>query len=148
MNAAIIWDEAYAEHDTGSRPEGADRISTMVDHLRATDLWPGLTVVKPEAATEDDILLVHTPRHLAMIKRAGQGGDTCVSESIQVPPPCPARLIIARCRGVCTRRMSSSVAASGLTTVRPGHRSVARRWSTMVLMRSAPSGRAPVSCSA
>src|SRR5665647_3373010 len=74
MNAAIIWDEAYAEHDTGSRPEGADRISTMVDHLRATDLWPGLTVVKPEAATEDDILLVHTRRHLAMIKRAGQGG--------------------------------------------------------------------------
>ena len=26
MDAAIIWDEAYAEHDTGAHPEGADRI--------------------------------------------------------------------------------------------------------------------------
>ena len=56
MNAAIIWDEAYAEHATGAHPEGADRISATVDHLRATDLWPVLTVVRPETATEDDIL--------------------------------------------------------------------------------------------
>jgi acetoin utilization deacetylase AcuC-like enzyme len=84
MNAAIIWDEAYAEHATGAHPEGADRISTTVDHLRATDLWPGLTVVKPEKATEDDILLVHTPRHLAMIKRAGEGGGTWIDSDTHV----------------------------------------------------------------
>jgi acetoin utilization deacetylase AcuC-like enzyme len=84
MDAAIIWDEAYAEHATGAHPEGADRISTMVDHLRATDLWPGLTVVKPEPATEDDILLVHTRRHLALIKRAGQGGGTWIDSDTHV----------------------------------------------------------------
>ena len=49
MDAAIIWDEAYAEHDTGTHPEGADRVSTVVDHLRTTDLWPRLTVVAPKA---------------------------------------------------------------------------------------------------
>ena len=84
MNAAIIWDEAYAEHATGAHPEGADRISTMVDHLRNTDLWPGLTVAKPEPATEDDILLVHTRRHLTMIKRAGQGGGTWIDADTHV----------------------------------------------------------------
>jgi len=86
MNAAIIWDEAYAEHATGAHPEGADRISATVDHLRATDLWPVLTVVRPETATEDDILLVHTRRHLAMIKRAGQGGGTWIDSDTHVSP--------------------------------------------------------------
>jgi len=64
MDAAIIWDEAYAEHETGAHPEGVDRIAAVVDYLRTTDLWPRLTVVKPEPATEDDVLLVHTRPHL------------------------------------------------------------------------------------
>ena len=84
MNAAIICHEAYAEHATGAHPEGADRISSVVDHLHATDLWPGLAVVTPEPATEDDILLVHTRRHLALIKRAGQGGGTWIDSDTHV----------------------------------------------------------------
>src|SRR5450756_2498560 len=70
MDAAIIWDEAYAEHETGAHPEGVDRIAAVVDYLRTTDLWPRLTVVKPEPATEDDVLLVHTRPHLDTVKRA------------------------------------------------------------------------------
>lgn len=74
MNAAIIWDEAYAEHDTGAHPEGSDRVTSLVQHLEGTDLWPRLTVgTSPVPATEDDVLLVHTSAHLAMIKRAAQG---------------------------------------------------------------------------
>ena len=42
MDAAIIWDEAYAEHDTGDHPEGADRIAAVVAHLEGTDLWDRL----------------------------------------------------------------------------------------------------------
>ena len=86
MNAAIIWDKAFAEHDTGDHPEGADRISTMIDHLRGTDLWPGLTVVKPETATESDILLVHTRRHLELIKRAAEGAGTWIDADTHVSP--------------------------------------------------------------
>ena len=74
MNAAIIWDEAYAEHDTGAHPEGSDRVTSLVEHLEGTDLWPRLTVAtSPHPATEDDVLLVHTQAHLALIKRAAQG---------------------------------------------------------------------------
>jgi acetoin utilization deacetylase AcuC-like enzyme len=74
MDAAIIWDEAYAEHATGAHPEGADRIARVVAHLGATDLWPRLTVVRPEPATEDDVLLVHTRLHLNNVKRAAAAG--------------------------------------------------------------------------
>ncbi len=72
MDTAIIWDEAYAEHDTADHPEGPDRVAAVVAYLQGTDLWPRLTVVKPEPATEDDVLLVHTPTHLAVVRRAAQ----------------------------------------------------------------------------
>ena len=87
MDAAIIWDEAYAEHDTGSHPEGADRITTMVRHLEGTDLWPRLRVFTgPEPATEEDILRVHTEGHLALIKRAAQGKGTWLDPDTHVSP--------------------------------------------------------------
>ena len=86
MDAAIIWDEAYAEHETGAHPEGADRIAAVVDHLRTTDLWPRLTVVKPEAATEDDVLLVHTRLHLNTVKRAAAGGGSWLDPDTHVSP--------------------------------------------------------------
>jgi acetoin utilization deacetylase AcuC-like enzyme len=86
MDAAIIWDEAYAEHATGAHPEGSDRISAVVEYLRATDLWPRLTVVKPEPATEDDILLVHTRLHLNTVKRAASGGGSWLDPDTHVSP--------------------------------------------------------------
>jgi len=86
MDAAIIWDEAYAEHETGAHPEGADRIAAVVDHLRTTDLWPRLTVVKPEPATEDDILLVHTRLHVDTVKRAAAGGGSWLDPDTFVSP--------------------------------------------------------------
>ncbi len=87
MDAAIIWDEAYAEHDTGTHPEGADRITTMVRHLESTDLWPRLRVFTgPEPATEEDILRVHTEGHLALVKRAAQGKGTWLDPDTHVSP--------------------------------------------------------------
>ena len=47
-DTAIIWDERYAEHDTGDHPESPKRIGAIVDHLRGTDLWPRLREVKPD----------------------------------------------------------------------------------------------------
>ena len=87
MDAAIIWDEAYAEHDTGDHPEGADRVSTMVAHLEGTDLWPRLRVFTgPEPAGEDDILRVHTRTHLGIIKRAARGNGTWIDPDTHVSP--------------------------------------------------------------
>jgi len=87
MDAAIIWDEAYAEHDTGDHPEGADRVSTMVAHLERTDIWPRLRVFTgPEPATEDDILRVHTSTHLGIIKRAARGSGTWIDPDTHVSP--------------------------------------------------------------
>jgi acetoin utilization deacetylase AcuC-like enzyme len=84
MDTAIIWDEAYAEHDTGSHPEGADRVVSVVDHLRQTDLWPRLTVASPEPATADDVLRVHTPGHLDRVRAAAEGGGAWLDPDTHV----------------------------------------------------------------
>jgi acetoin utilization deacetylase AcuC-like enzyme len=87
MDAAVIWDEAYAEHDTGDHPEGADRVATMVGHLEGTDLWPRLKVFTgPEPATEDDVLRVHTTTHLGIIKRAARGSGSWLDPDTHVSP--------------------------------------------------------------
>jgi acetoin utilization deacetylase AcuC-like enzyme len=87
MDAAVIWHEAYAEHDTGEHPEGADRIAAVIRHLEGADIWPRLRVVSgPDPATEDDILLVHTSTHLAMVKRAAQGGGSWLDPDTHVSP--------------------------------------------------------------
>jgi acetoin utilization deacetylase AcuC-like enzyme len=86
VEPSIVWDEAYAEHDTGEHPEGADRISSLVEHLRGTDLWDRLAVARPEPATEDDILLVHTRAHLALIKKAAEGAGRWLDPDTHVSP--------------------------------------------------------------
>jgi acetoin utilization deacetylase AcuC-like enzyme len=84
MDVALVWDPAYAEHDTGDHPEGADRIATVVDHLETTDLWPRLTVVEPRPATVEDLLLVHTRAHVEMVRGAAESGGRWLDSDTHV----------------------------------------------------------------
>ncbi len=86
MDPAIIWDPFYTEHDTGSdHVEASDRAAAIVAHLEQTDLWPRLQVIKPHAATIDDLLTVHGAAYVERVREicAGGGGwldaDTVVS---------------------------------------------------------------------
>jgi len=80
---AIVWDERYAEHDTGEHPESPERISAIVDHLRATDLWSRLQEIKPTMAEPAEVLRVHTRGHLERIRRAAEvrGGEWVDSDT-------------------------------------------------------------------
>jgi acetoin utilization deacetylase AcuC-like enzyme len=86
VSIGIIWHEAFAEHSTGDHPEGPDRVSAAVEHLRTSDLWPRLTVVSPEPATEDDILRVHTRAHLDAVKAAAAEGGRWIDPDTFVSP--------------------------------------------------------------
>jgi len=121
MDAAIIWDEAYAEHETGDHPEGADRIAAVVGHLRDTDLWSRLTVIKPEPASEDDILLVHTRAHLALVKASAKGGGHWLDPDTFVSPRSyEIALLSAGGALEATRRWSSGLVPFALIRP-PGH---------------------------
>jgi acetoin utilization deacetylase AcuC-like enzyme len=95
MKTAIVWDEAYADHDTGGHPEGVARIATIVAHLEQSSLWPQIDVVKPTPATEADVLRVHTPAHVEMIRHAGAGGGHWIDADTFVSPQSFAIALLA-----------------------------------------------------
>jgi len=73
------------EHDTGGHPENAGRLRAIEERLDAED-WRGLEVLEAPAASVEQVLRVHTPRHLELIEAiADRGGgsidlDTLMSE--------------------------------------------------------------------
>jgi len=121
MDAAIIWDEAFAEHETGAHPEGADRIARVVEHLGATDLWPRLTVVKPAPATEDDVLLVHTRLHLNTVKRAAAGGGGWLDPDTHVSPRSYEIALLAAGGAIAATRLWSRGLVPFALIRPPGH---------------------------
>ena len=76
MDASVIWHEAYDEHDTGGHIEGGDRARAVVDHLKATDLWPRLTLTTPTPATVEEVARVHGADYIASVERAAAGRGT------------------------------------------------------------------------
>jgi acetoin utilization deacetylase AcuC-like enzyme len=74
VDTAIVWSKDYELHDTGGHPEGADRATAIVDHLRTLDLWADITVVPPRPATRDDLLLVHTEALVDRVRRMAESG--------------------------------------------------------------------------
>jgi acetoin utilization deacetylase AcuC-like enzyme len=86
MNAAVVWDPAYLEHEMGGHPEGADRLSHIMGHLEASDLWPRLGVVSPRPASVDDILSVHTRPYLEVVRAAAESGGRWLDPDTYVSP--------------------------------------------------------------
>ena len=95
MSTGLVWHELYMWHDTGTSAwvmpaglsvqplghiesaEGKRRIKNLVD---VSGLLDHLVLLKPRAATEEEILRLHTPEYVARIKResdalGGEAGD-------------------------------------------------------------------------
>src|SRR5215467_13601254 len=92
MSTGLVWDELYMWHDTGmsawvipagltvqplghiESAEGKRRIKNLVE---VSGLLEHLTLLKPRAATQEEILRVHTREYVDRIKRESDalGGD-------------------------------------------------------------------------
>jgi len=92
LSTGLVWHELYMWHDTGTSAwvmpaglsvqpfahiesaEGKRRIKNLVE---VSGLLDHLVLLKPRAATEEEILRLHTPEYVARIKRESDalGGD-------------------------------------------------------------------------
>lgn len=84
---AIVWDERYAWHDTGSvaaligssyvQPgsigESAESKRRILNLLDATGLLSKLDVLKPEPATQEDLLRSHSQDYIDQVKGFSEG---------------------------------------------------------------------------
>ena len=83
---ALIYDDIFLKHDTGyGHPENSERLENTVKYLKESGLWEKLQVMKPRAASMEEIGLVHPQTYIKAVKQiadTGGGwldGDTVVS---------------------------------------------------------------------
>lgn len=89
MTTGLIWDERFMWHDTGHRFGPIDGLSwiepieplesapakrRIKNLLDASGLSDTLTVLRPQAASEKDLLRVHTPAYLSRIDAVSDSG--------------------------------------------------------------------------
>ena len=85
MKIGYVYDPIYLKHDTGKHPENANRLLAIMRYLERTGPWQQLVSVKPEAATIEELSLVHEKQYISKVRElAVKGGgqldqDTVVS---------------------------------------------------------------------
>ncbi len=85
MTTGYVYDPIYLEHETGEHPERPERLVSIMRALRDQGVLDDLVPVQPREATVDELLYVHTARHVKNVEQVARGGggyldmDTVVS---------------------------------------------------------------------
>jgi acetoin utilization deacetylase AcuC-like enzyme len=59
MPTGLVYDPIYLAHKTGNHPERPERVSETMRRFEATGLLGRLRLIKPRAATLEELLMVH-----------------------------------------------------------------------------------------
>ncbi|NJL94132.1 MAG: histone deacetylase [Anaerolineae bacterium] len=124
MPPAFFADRRVATHTLSGHPEHAGRLNAVLDLFEAEGIPSQLLRVQAQPATEEQLLRVHSPRHLEVLARTEQlengamiGADTYVFPESYGLARLAAGGVLAVVDAVC-----SGAAPNGLATVRPpGH---------------------------
>ena len=80
----LFYDDVYLRHENPpGHPESAARLRAIMDTLTGSEIWESLIKAAPRRASFDDVLAVHAPSYVEMIKGMSPGyadPDTYVSE--------------------------------------------------------------------
>ena len=80
MTTALSADPICREHLSGrAHPERPERFDVVVDALRRAGMLDGLTPLASRAATEEELLLCHTPAYLRAARRDVEAGRAYLS---------------------------------------------------------------------
>jgi len=86
LRVGVVYHERYLEHDLGfGHPERPERLKAILRLLEPHLDRPELVLLRPEAASEDDLLRVHSREYVGYVEelsRSGRGGL-----SIDTPAP-------------------------------------------------------------
>ena len=74
MRVGFVYHPIYLKHDTGQHPENAKRLMAIMRYLERTGPWQQLVSVKPDAASVEDIALVHDRQYISYIREMAEKG--------------------------------------------------------------------------
>jgi acetoin utilization deacetylase AcuC-like enzyme len=84
-DTAYVYHPLYLEHNQPTHPENARRLKRILRTLEEQGILARCPPVEPRPATADELMRVHTQRHIAHVRRVAEGGgghmdmDTYVS---------------------------------------------------------------------
>ena len=74
----LAWDDRLTTYDFGpGHPLAPVRVELTMELARDLDVLSGLSVQRPEPATDAELELVHDPRYLAAVRRSGASWCSC-----------------------------------------------------------------------
>ncbi len=79
-------DSVEAAHDVPGHPERPERVAAILEHLAAVDLARDLPSLPERVATEDDLLLVHDPALVDLVRQADVSGGAWLDADTAVVP--------------------------------------------------------------
>ena len=129
MKVGYVYDPIYLKHDTGQHVENAERLAAVIDHLEQSGLKQQLELIRPRAASTEELSLVHHEQHISYIQDVAQKGggwldlDTVMSpDSYEVATYAAGGVIRA------TEAVMDGEVGSAFALVRPpGHHATTQR---------------------
>jgi len=129
MKVGYVYDPIYLEHDTGQHVEIAERLEAIISHLEQTGLKQQLELIKPRAASTEELSLVHHKQHVLHIQDVAQeGGGWLDLDTVMSPNSYEAATYAAGGVIRATEAVMDGEVGSAFALVRPpGHHATPQR---------------------
>ena len=130
MTVGIVYDDRYLAHDAPSHPERAARLVAVREALTEAGLWGRLTPIPARPADDADLARVHSPDHIARVRRTADAGRIVWFDADTYACPASAEAAYLAAGGVCAAvdAVTDGVVASAFCAVRPpGHHAMRDR---------------------
>ncbi len=123
MSVGLVYDPVYLGHDTGDHIENGQRLERIVGLLGSSNLRRELVSITPAPAAMEDLLLVHSQRHVTRVDRsASAGGGWLDGDTVTSPGSYVAALYAAGGVGRAVEMVVRGDIRSAFALVRPpGH---------------------------
>ncbi len=127
MKVGYVYDPIYLKHETGYHPENAQRLETIMAHLKETGLTKQLTAIKPRPATAEELAYVHQESYISGLQDAAvRGGGWLDPDTVMSPGSYDAALYAAGGAIEATDAVINGDVSSAFALVRPpGHHATA-----------------------
>jgi acetoin utilization deacetylase AcuC-like enzyme len=129
MKVGFVYDPIYLQHDTGQHVENAARLEAIISCLNETGLARQLTLIKPRAASVEELSLVHDKQYISYIYDVAQrGGGWLDPDTVMSAGSYQAAVYAAGGAIAATEAVISGDVQSAFALVRPpGHHATPRR---------------------
>ncbi|MBU1077812.1 MAG: histone deacetylase [Spirochaetes bacterium] len=86
VKIGLVYSDEYLKHETRNHPESAQRLNVIISALKQSALWNDIELIEPGYADEKDILTVHTPQLIKIIKKAIKEERAFLDMDTQISP--------------------------------------------------------------